>query len=97
MNYFTMDNPVDRVHAWWTGAGSRGPPWTDGGVDRWPQSTAMPSLEHGLRPLQSMEARRRGHNRERGTWGTRLGPYRGSGGGKVAGQQSEMAAVVGAQ
>jgi hypothetical protein len=56
---------------------------------------AMRSLEHGLRPLQSMEARRRGHNRERGTRGTRLGPYRGSGGGKVARQQSEMAAVVG--
>jgi hypothetical protein len=97
MNYFTMDNPVDRVHAWWTRAGSRGPPWTDGGTDRRHRGTAVRSPEHGLRPLRSMEARRRGHNRERGTRGTRLRLHRGSGGGEVAGQRREMAAAVGAQ
>jgi hypothetical protein len=36
------------------------------------------SPEHGLRPLRSTEACRRGHNRERGTRGSQLGPHRGS-------------------
>jgi hypothetical protein len=89
-----MDNPVDRVHAWWTGAGSRSPPWTDGGADRRHRRTAARSPEHGLRPLRCTEAHRRGHNRERGT---RLGPHRGSGGGEVAGRRREMAVAVGAR
>jgi hypothetical protein len=92
-----MDNHVDRVHAWWTGAKSRGPPWTDGGADRSHQSTAARSPEPGLRPLWSMESSWRGHNRERGTRGTRLGPHRGSDGGEVAGRWGETAAVVGAR
>jgi hypothetical protein len=97
MNYFTIDNPVDRVHMWWTGAGSRGPLWTDGGADRRHRSTVARSPEYGLRPLRSMKAHRRGHNRERGTRGTRLGPHRGSDEGEVAWQQREMAAAVGAR
>jgi hypothetical protein len=49
-------------------------------VDRRRRGPKAP--EHGLRPLRSTEARRRGHNRERGT---RLGPHRGSGdGGEIA-------------
>jgi hypothetical protein len=94
MNYFTKDNPVDRVHVRWTGTGSHGPPWTDGGTDRRHRSMAACSPEHGLRPLRSTEARRRGHNRERGTQGTRLGPHWGSGGGEVAGRRRETAVAV---
>jgi hypothetical protein len=72
-----MVNPVHRVHARWTGAARavhRGPTvvWTEGMAARSP--------ELGLRPLRCTEARRRGHNREREMWGTRLGPHRGSGG-----------------
>jgi hypothetical protein len=36
---------------------------------------------HGLQPLWSTEAHQQGHNREKGTQGTWLGPHRGSGGG----------------
>jgi hypothetical protein len=32
--YFSMDKPVDRVHASVDRLGALGPPWTDGGVDR---------------------------------------------------------------
>jgi hypothetical protein len=83
-NYFPTVNPVQRVHAWWTGAGRavhRGPTvvWTEG--------TAARSTELGLRPLGCMEPRRRGRNRERETWGTRLGPHRGSGGAEEAGRR----------
>jgi hypothetical protein len=43
MNYFSMDNVVDRVHACWTGAGARDPPWTDGGAltGVWPPATLV--------------------------------------------------------
>jgi hypothetical protein len=76
-------NPVHRVHARWTGAGQavhRGPTvaWTEGTVAR------SPAL--GLRPLRCTEAHRRGRNREREMWGTRLGPHRGSGGAEEAGR-----------
>jgi hypothetical protein len=54
-------------------------------------------MEHGLRPLWSTEAHRQGHNRERGTQGTRLEPHRGSGGGEVAGRRRETVAAVGAR
>jgi hypothetical protein len=79
-----MVNPVHRVHAQWTGAGRavhRGPTvvWTEG--------TAARSPEVGLRPLRCTEAHRRGRNRERETWGTQLGPQRGSGGAEEAGRR----------
>jgi hypothetical protein len=90
MNYFTMDNLVDRVHAWWTGAGLRGPPWTDGGTNQ--RHRSMASGHSGARKLA-----RRGHNRERGTRGTWLGPHWGSSGGEVADQRREMAVAVGAR
>jgi hypothetical protein len=89
-----MYNPMDRVHAWWTEAGSRGPPWTDDGADRRHRSTVTRSPEHGLRPFWSTEACRRGHNRERGTRGTRLGPHRGSGGDEVVRRWRETVAAV---
>jgi hypothetical protein len=54
------------------------------------------SPEHGHRPLRSTEARRQGHNRERGTRGTRIGPHQGSGGGEVVGRRRETAVTVGA-
>jgi hypothetical protein len=83
-NYFPTVNPVDRVHARWTGAGRavhRGPTVvrTEGTVARSP--------ELGLRPLWCTEARRRGRNRERETWGSRLGPHRGLGGTEEAGRR----------
>jgi hypothetical protein len=70
-----MDNFVDRVHTCWTGAGSRGLVWTDGGTDRRHWSAKVCSPEHGLWHLQSTEAHRQGHNRERGARATRLGPH----------------------
>jgi hypothetical protein len=82
-NYFLMVNPVHQVHARWTGAGRavhRGPT-----VAR-TESTVARSPELGLRPLRCTEARQRGRNRERETWGTRLGPHRGSGGTEEAGR-----------
>jgi hypothetical protein len=43
------------------------------------------SSELGLAVTRSTGAHRRGCNRERGKWGSRLGPHRGSGeGGEVA-------------
>jgi hypothetical protein len=78
-----MVNPVHRVHAQWTGAGRavhRGP------TVAWTKGTAARSLELGLRPLRCTEAHRRGRNRERETWETRLGPHRGSGGAEEAGR-----------
>jgi hypothetical protein len=82
-NYFPTVNPVHRVHARWTGAGwavHRGPTVAQA------KGTAARSPELGLRPLQCTEAHRRGRNRESETWGTRLGPHRGSGGAEEAGR-----------
>jgi hypothetical protein len=81
-NYFPTVNIVHRVHARWTGVGRavhRGPTVarTDG--------TAARSLELGLWPLWCTEAHRRGHNKDRETWGTWLGPHRGSSGTEEAG------------
>jgi hypothetical protein len=89
-----MDNPVNRVHAWWTGAGSRGPPWTDGGTDRRHRSTVARSSKLGLWPLRSTEAHRRGKNKERGTRGTQLRPHQRSGSGEAAGRRKETAVAV---
>jgi hypothetical protein len=83
MNYFPTVNPVHRVHARWTGAGRvvhHGP------TVAWTEGTVVRSPELRLRPLRCTEAHRRGRNRERETWGTRLGPHRGSGGAKEAGR-----------
>jgi hypothetical protein len=71
-------------------------------MDRWWRGPKAPehdgdSPEHGLRPHRSMEAHRLGHNRERGTWGTRLRPDQSSGGGEVARRRREMTVVVGAR
>jgi hypothetical protein len=45
------------------------------------------SPEYGLRPLQCTKAYRRGHNRERGAQGARLGPHRSLSGGVVTGRR----------
>jgi hypothetical protein len=82
-----MDNVVNRIHAWLTGPGARGPPWTDGGVDRRCQSAAALSPEYGLRPLWCTKAHQRGRNRARGA---RLGPHWGSGGGVVTGRRGSV-------
>jgi hypothetical protein len=61
-------NRKSRAPARWTGAGRavhRG--LTVARIE----GTVALSPELGLRPLRSTEARRRGCNRERGTWGTR--------------------------
>jgi hypothetical protein len=83
-NYFSTVNPVHRVHAWWTGAGRA---VHHGPTVAWTEGTAARSPEPSLRPLRCTEARRRGRNRERETWGTRLGPHRGSGGAEEAGRR----------
>jgi hypothetical protein len=93
---FLKENPWTKSTSSWTGVGT-GPRWTDGGADQGHRSTAARSSEHGLRPLWSTEAHRRGHNRERGTQETWLGPHRGSGGDEVAGQGRETAVAVGAR
>jgi hypothetical protein len=78
---------VDRVHAWLTGPGVRGPLWTDGGADRRRRSVVERSPEYGLRPLRCTKAHRRGRNRDRGA---RLGPHRSSGGGVGTGRCGGM-------
>jgi hypothetical protein len=50
------------------------------------EGTVARSPELGLRPLRCTEARRRGRNREREMWGTRLEPHRGSGGTEESGR-----------
>jgi hypothetical protein len=44
------------------------------------QSAVARSSELGLQPLRITGAHRLGCNRERGTWGSQLGPHQGSGG-----------------
>jgi hypothetical protein len=63
MNYFSKGNLVDQVHGRWTTAGSRGPSWTDSGVDGrmpwrggmltgvWPPATP----EHGSSPARAQK------------------------------------------
>jgi hypothetical protein len=79
-----MVNLVHRVHARWTGAGRA--------VHHGPmvvrtEGTAVRSPELGLRPLRCTEAHRRGRNRERETWETRLGPDQGLGDAEEAGRR----------
>jgi hypothetical protein len=60
--YFSMDKPVDRVHASVDQPGALGPPWTDGCADRGGgRGVAARSSELGLRPLRCTKA----HGRER--------------------------------
>jgi hypothetical protein len=87
-NYFSTDKFVDWVHVSVDRPGMLGPLWTDGGADRvGGRGMAASSPELGLRPLRCAKARRRGHKRERGARGARLGPHRSSGGAVEAGRR----------
>jgi hypothetical protein len=79
-----MVNPVHRVHARWTRAGRavhRGP------TVAWTEGTTARSPKLGLWSLRGTEAHRRGRNREREMWGTRLGPHWGSRGAEDTGRR----------
>jgi hypothetical protein len=83
-NCFLIENPVHRIHAQWTGTGRA---VHRGLTMARTEGTMALSPELGLRPLRGMEARRRGCNRERGTWGTRRAAHRGVSGGVAAGRR----------
>jgi hypothetical protein len=83
-NYFLIGNLVHRVHARWTGAGRA---VHRGLTVARTEGTAALSPELSLWPLRSTEARRRGCNRERGTWGTRRVAHRGASGSMAAGRR----------
>jgi hypothetical protein len=83
-NYFLIGNPVHWVHTRWIGVGRA---VHHGLMVARTEGTVVLPPELGLRPLRSTEARRRGCNRERGTWGTRRAAHRGASGGVVAGHR----------
>jgi hypothetical protein len=74
-------------------AGVRGPPWTDGGIDRRHRRAATRSPEYGLRPLRCTKAHRRGRNREGGARGARLGPHRSSGSDVATGRHGGVVVI----
>jgi hypothetical protein len=81
LNYFTIENPVDRVHHPWTGHGT-GPWWIQGGGGQEAhQSMSSPAL-------LSPKARRGWCNRESSLWGS-LPAAQTGGGGAVTGQRWE--------
>jgi hypothetical protein len=67
-----MDNPVDRVHPWWTRAGSNGPPWSvaawiKGTGAQWCAHQSLASGHSGAWKLAGEDTTERGEHGEPGS------------------------------